>query len=193
MKRRCRVAGRRWMRRVLRIHDTPHSIAMGASIGVFMGWGPLYGLHTVAALVIAALSRVNKAAAVLAVWTNNPLTTAPILYLEYLLGTLIVPGASARGGWEAIVELGRALGRISLLHFRESMNGLAESVKAMGWGIFWPWLVGSLITCTALAALVYPATRREVIHHRRHAEERRAERHRRLAAERAGKAGVKST
>jgi len=191
MRRRCRVALRRWARRILRIHDTPHAIAMGVSIGTFMGWGPLYGLHTVLALVLAALSRCNKAAAVVAAWINNPITIVPILYGQYRLGALLLAGERVHGAWPAIKRLGQALSQINLLHFGESMRALAESVKGIGWDIFWPWLVGSLISSTVLAALVYPVAKRAVIRHRRHAEERRAERHCRLHALREKETGGK--
>ena len=189
--RKLRIVLRRWARRILRIHDTPHSIALGVSLGAFFGWGPLYGLHTVLALASAALARCNKAAAVLVVWINNPITIVPILYGQYRLGALLLPGERVHGAWPAIKRLGQALSQINLLHFGESMDALAESVKGIGWGIFWPWLVGSLISSTVLAALIYPVAKRAVIRHRRHAEERRAERHRRLHAFREKETGGK--
>ena len=173
---------RRWARRILRIHDTPHSIALGVSIGTFLGWGPLYGLHTILALVLAALSRCNKAAAVLVVWINNPITIVPILYGQYRLGALLLPGERVHGAWPAIKRLAQSLGQISLLRFGESMKALAESVKGIGWDIFWPWLVGCLVSSTLLAVIAYPAVYRAVVRHRRKNHERREARHRRLAA-----------
>ena len=190
MRRRGRVIFRKWARRILRIHDTPHSIAMGVSIGTFLGWGPLYGLHSLMALGIAALARCNKAAAVLACWVNNPVTLGPMIYLQYLLGLLLVPDGDKGGAGEAISKLGKALGSISLIHFGDSMKQLGASVKDIGWDIFWPWLVGSLISCTVVAALAYPVAKRAVIRHRHKTELRRTERHRRLAAERAGGVGA---
>ena len=182
MRRRCRVALRRWARRILRIHDTPHAIAMGVSIGTFMGWGPLYGLHTVLALVLAALSRCNKAAAVVAAWINNPITIVPILYGQYRLGALLLPGERVHGAWPAIQRLAHSLGQISLLRFGESMHALGESVKGIGWDIFWPWLVGCVVSCTLLAVIAYPLVYRAVVRHRQRNHERREARHRRLAA-----------
>jgi uncharacterized protein len=188
MRRRGRVILRKWLRRGLRIHDTPHSIAMGVSIGTFLGWGPLYGAHTILALAVAALARCNKAAAVLACWVNNPVTMVPLLYLQYLLGSLTIFGNASGGGWKTIVKLKDSLAQVSLFRFGESMHHLGDSVRA-GWEVFWPWLVGSLISSTVLAALAYPVAKRAVIRHRHRAELRRAERHCRLQALREGPRG----
>jgi uncharacterized protein (DUF2062 family) len=180
MRRRGRVLFRKWVRRILRIHDTPHSVAMGVSIGTFMGWGPLYGLHSLMALVIAALARVNKAAAVLACWTNNPVTMLPVIYIQHLLGSLLLNGRTSGNGWQAVKDLAGAFGEISLIHFRASVRHMGEHIKEIGWDVFWPWVVGSLISSVLLAAVAYPVARRAVIRHRHKTELRRAERHRRL-------------
>lgn len=181
--RRLRVVLRRWARRLLHLHDTPHSVALGASIGTFVGYGPLYGLHTVLAILLPALVRGNKAAALLMAWSNNPLTTVPILYVQYLLGTLLLPGRAAGGAWEGIKGLAAALGEISFLRFRESLGGVGDAFAAIGGDVLWPTLAGSVVSSLAAAALIYPAVRKAVAWRRRRVEARRAERHRRLAAE----------
>jgi len=58
------------------IKDTPQSIALGAAIGVFLGFTPLFGLKTLLALLLAALFRVNKIAAVVAVSLHDLLILA---------------------------------------------------------------------------------------------------------------------
>jgi uncharacterized protein (DUF2062 family) len=63
MRRRLKAQGRK----LFVIKDTPQSIALGAAIGIFLGFTPLFGLKTLLALLLAALFRVNKIAAVVAV------------------------------------------------------------------------------------------------------------------------------
>jgi len=70
------------------IKDTPHSIALGAAIGILLGFTPLFGLKTLLALLLAALFRVNKLAAVVAVTLYDVVFPLwPVLYrVEFDLG-----------------------------------------------------------------------------------------------------------
>ena len=70
------------------IKDTPQSIALGAAIGVFLGFTPLFGLKTLLALLLAALFRVNKIAAVVAVSLHDLLIPfwPVVLRLEFDIG-----------------------------------------------------------------------------------------------------------
>ena len=170
--RRVKIVLRRWLRRILHLRDTPHAIALGVAVGTFYGLSPLYGLHTILGLVTAALSRANKAATLIMIWVNNPLTTLPILYGQYLLGTLLLPGGVASGSWARLVNFTGALGRISLVHFKAS---IAECVEKAG-GVFLPWLAGSIASSLVLGLLVYPLARRMVVNHRRKRHERQERR-----------------
>lgn len=84
------------MRKMFRAHstklfvikDTPQSIARGAAIGVLLGFTPLFGLKTLLALLLAALFRVNKISAVVAVSLHDLLLPFwPVaLRLEFDIG-----------------------------------------------------------------------------------------------------------
>lgn len=70
------------------IKDTPESIALGAAIGVLLGFTPLFGLKTLLALLLAALFRVNKIASVVAVSLHDlvlPLWPV-VLRFEFAIG-----------------------------------------------------------------------------------------------------------
>ena len=47
--------------KVLHADDTPHEIALGAGIAMWVAFLPLIGLQTVIAVSLAALFRANKA------------------------------------------------------------------------------------------------------------------------------------
>ena len=61
---------RAWVRELMSPEDSSHELALGASIGVFVGFTPLFGLHLVlilfVAFVLQRLVRFNKALAVAA-------------------------------------------------------------------------------------------------------------------------------
>lgn len=76
--------------RILHIDDTPQAMARGLAVGFFVAYLPLFGLHMLLALLIAAMIRANKALAVMAVWICNPLTFAFIYYPSYRIGQLVL-------------------------------------------------------------------------------------------------------
>jgi uncharacterized protein (DUF2062 family) len=75
--------------RILHIDDSPHKIALGLAIGLFIAWTPLLGLHIFLVLIIAMISKANKFAALVSVWVSNVFTFAVIYYPSYLVGKAI--------------------------------------------------------------------------------------------------------
>jgi uncharacterized protein len=72
--------------RFLKIRGKPKEIALGFSVGIFIGMTPVIGFHTVIAIFIATLFKWNKISAALAVWITNPFT-APFIYsMTYFVG-----------------------------------------------------------------------------------------------------------
>ena len=65
------------------------SISKAVAIGLFVAMLPMPG-HTPLALLLGLLLRANLPVALLAIWVVNPLTLAPILYGEYLLGNYLL-------------------------------------------------------------------------------------------------------
>ena len=73
-----------------KIDGSPDYVARGMAIGVFVGITPTIPFQTALALALAALFRGSKPAAVLGIWSGNPLTI-PLLYMgSYKLGMLIL-------------------------------------------------------------------------------------------------------
>ena len=70
------------------LKDTPHAIAGGVAIGVFIGFTPLFGIKTLLSLGAAYLLRCNPIAAVIAVSLHDVVTPLwPVLLrLEYDIG-----------------------------------------------------------------------------------------------------------
>jgi uncharacterized protein (DUF2062 family) len=73
------------LRTLLQLDETPHRAALSFAIGVYIAFFPVWGIHTLMALGIALLFRLNRSAIVLGAWINNPWTVAPL----YTVGTLV--------------------------------------------------------------------------------------------------------
>lgn len=79
------------IRRLLAIDEPPERTALAFSIGVFIAFSPLLGLHTIIATAIAFKFRFNKIAIYAGTFVNNPfLTMVPIILLSYAIGAFVL-------------------------------------------------------------------------------------------------------
>ena len=144
-----------WLRRavgqLLQLSDTPHRVALAFGIGVWLAFSPLLGLHTVLALLIAYLFRLNRAAMLVGVYVNNPWTLAPLFMAGTVLGCEIF-GVSTEG-LEAIDFS---------LHGRAFYRALLEGLRPY----LWPFVVGNTLL-GVLAGIVGYVVLREVLERRR--------------------------
>jgi len=72
--------------RILRTSDSPHKIALGVALGIFVAWMPPLGYHILLALALTFLLQANKFFALVCVWVSNPFTYIPICYMNYVVG-----------------------------------------------------------------------------------------------------------
>ena len=82
---------RKWIRDLAGLDDTPHKIALGFALGIFIGFVPVMGIQMAVVLPFALIFRGNKAAAISGVWITNPLTVIPIYYINYMVGLWVTP------------------------------------------------------------------------------------------------------
>jgi uncharacterized protein (DUF2062 family) len=75
---------------ILRVDDTPHRLALTFAIGVFLGISPFIGLHTVLALAVAWIFRLNKVVILSGAFINNPWSFIPIYTFSTWIGTVIL-------------------------------------------------------------------------------------------------------
>ncbi|MBS3820639.1 MAG: DUF2062 domain-containing protein [Planctomycetes bacterium] len=142
--------------RVLSLDDTPHRIALGVAIGIFVTWTPSIPLQMVSVVALSCLLRANKFVGVPFVWISNPLTIVPIYGPNLLVGRWI---------------LGRPLGDVDALYAAMHFSGGIVEGTQLWWTAMHPILldlwVGSLIVATILGVLTYFAMYRAVILWRR--------------------------
>src|SRR5216110_3253430 len=75
---------RQWLDQMLHTHDTPERTAAAFALGVFFGFSPLLGFHTVLGLVFAFALNLNRVAVLLGIYSNLPW----ILPAYYTLATM---------------------------------------------------------------------------------------------------------
>lgn len=150
-----------WLRRtgqvLLHVEDSPSRVAAAFSVGLFIAFSPLLGIHTGLALLIAVSFRLNKVAILLGVWVNNPWTVAPM----YTAGTLL--------GCALLRESPASLGTIDW-----SLSGRAfyASLLAGVRPLLLPFVVGNLVLGAVVAGASFLALRRVLAARARRASER---------------------
>lgn len=148
---------RRWhsprdlLRQILQLDDTPHSVALGTAIGMFVGLTPTPGIQLLLVVVVAFLARpffsFNRLAAFVTVTVSNPVTTVPLFWIQYRFGRLFVGGQDAKyADLERFAEA-------------EGFSGWWLSVRRMIVEFGWPLVVGSLLSALICGLLTYPAMR----------------------------------
>src|SRR6185503_17170853 len=85
-----RDARRRWLNQLLHTHDTPTRTAAAYAVGVFFGFSPFLGLHTLLGLVVAFAFNLNRVAVLLGVYSNLPWILPAYYTLATLLGAFIL-------------------------------------------------------------------------------------------------------
>ncbi|MDR1989856.1 MAG: DUF2062 domain-containing protein [Acidobacteriaceae bacterium] len=138
---------RRWLDTLLHIHDTPERTAAAFALGVFLGFSPFLGFHTIVAIALAFVLNLNRVAVLLGVYSNLPWIIGGYYTSTTMLGAAIVHKGLPSGFRERLVALFEL--SISTQAF---WHGLADLLKPL----LAPFIIGSLIGCTLLAAIAYP-------------------------------------
>jgi uncharacterized protein len=158
---------RRWLDALLHVADTPERTAAAFAMGVFFGFSPFLGFHTVLAIVVAFLFNLNRVAALLGVYSNLPWIIAPYYAIVTMIGARLI-GQSTPEGFKAQLS---ALFELSVFH-GEFWHRLITILKPL----LWPYTVGSFLGAIVMATIAYPlalafvTSRRrlhDIIHHHR--------------------------
>ena len=158
---------RRWLDALLHIQDTPERTAAAFALGVFFGFSPFLGLHTLLAIIAAFLLNMNRVAVLLGVYSNLPWVIAPYYAAATMAGAKIT-GHKLPPGLRS--QLG-ALFDLSVFD-PEFAHRLITILKPL----LWPYVVGSTFGALILAgvayalALAFVTSRRrihDIIHHKK--------------------------
>lgn len=135
---------------VLMLDDSAHSVALGTAIGIAVGMTPTVGIQMVLVIMISflvsPLFHFNRIAALIGVYISNPVTTLPIYWFNYKVGTLFVGGNVSREEF------------VRMLHY----NGFAEwwnTMQSLFVDVGAPLIVGSLVVAAVCGVVTYPVMR----------------------------------
>src|SRR5437763_8026464 len=138
---------RRWLDRLLHIEDTPERTAAAFALGVFFGFSPLLGLHTLLGIAFAFLLNVNRVAVLLGVYSNLPWIIAPYYAFTTMAGAAITQHPIPPGFRNQLA----ALFERSLFQ-AEFWHRLGVLLRPL----LWPYAVASTLGALLLAGCAYP-------------------------------------
>ncbi|UCE61219.1 MAG: DUF2062 domain-containing protein [Phycisphaerales bacterium] len=148
------------LHKVLHTNDTPHQVALGVALAMFVAFLPLVGFQTAIAIGLAALFRANKAVCIPIVWITNPFTIVPIYGTCLALGKLIMASPAADEA-EVLQKLqqGQEAAKFFEWAFWKNVFSILMNLGAELW-------VGCLIISTVAAVVSYFLARQGLIGYR---------------------------
>jgi len=79
------------IREILSLDSHPAHISAGFAVGVFISFTPpVPGLHTLLALAVAFVFRLNKVTCIAGTWVNSLITIVPSMIFAYMLGAWLL-------------------------------------------------------------------------------------------------------
>ena len=156
---------RAWLEQLLHTHDTPQRTASAYALGVFFGFSPLLGLHTVLGLIFAFALNLNRVAVLLGVYSNLPWILVPYYTLTTWLGATILRTELPPGVLE---RLGEALENRSWSELWSAAVALKPVLLAFTLGSLIGALLLSLIAYRVSFAMI--TTHRQRLHRSQHTD-----------------------
>src|SRR5215218_7174238 len=129
---------RAWLEQLLHTHDTPQRTAAAYALGVFFGFSPFLGLHTILGLIFAFALSLNRVAVLLGVYSNLPWILVPYYTLATWLGATLLR--------------------------TELPPGVVVALKP----VLWAYTLGSLIGAALLGLIAYRVAFVMISTHRKH-------------------------
>ncbi|MFN0198655.1 MAG: DUF2062 domain-containing protein [Planctomycetaceae bacterium] len=136
------------LRTILQLDDTPHSIALGTTVGMWIGMTPTVGIQMALVMIVVFLTRpffrFNVMAAIVTVYISNPITMIPLYWFHYKVGTLFMEGTVTREHFTSIMQSEQ---------ITDSWWAVWNLMVALGW----PMILGSLVVATVCSIATYPS------------------------------------
>jgi uncharacterized protein len=136
--------------RVMRLAGSPHGLAVGVAVGVFIATLPIPGVQMLLAAGFAWMLGGNVPAALLGTFWANPITL-PVLWLSsHWLGQQVLGGHAAFDGADVMARLTRAAASL----FAPGGEALGVAYAAL-WPVLKPLAIGAALLGAATAFLFY--------------------------------------
>jgi len=141
---------------MLHTHDTPERTAAAFALGVFFGFSPLLGFHTVLGLVFAFALNLNRVAVLLGIYSNLPWILPAYYTLATMAGAAILRVPLKP---KLLRELTKTLADASWADFRMIAHALTP--------LAWSYVLGSTLGAIVLALVAYRVSLTMIVAHRR--------------------------
>ncbi len=150
---------RKWLGTLLHIHDSPQRTAAAYAVGIFFGFSPFLGFHTVFALIVAFMLGLNRVAVLLGVYSNLPWIIAPYYTIVTMTAARVMGVPTPPGFGTHVSHL------FSRSFFDPAFwKRLGELVHPL----LWPYSVGSMTGAIVLGACSYWIALAVVVEGRKH-------------------------
>ena len=134
--------------KLIKISDTPHSISLGFSIGVFASFTPLIGAHIILAILLSWILKANYFSSVLGTFIGTPLTYPFIWFSSLYVGNIFIPIEDFN-----LIELGN-----SSFYSLEILSNIKPLIPSF--------LIGGLLVGLISAFLSYFFVKKSIIFYR---------------------------
>jgi uncharacterized protein (DUF2062 family) len=150
---------RRWLDTLFHIHDTPERTASAFALGVFLGFSPFLGLHTIVGVALAFLFNLNRVAVLLGVYSNLPWIIGGYYALTTIMGAALTGVGLPPDFRERLVQM-----------FEMSLYSSAfwSELGRLLSPLLVPFVVGSTLGAVALATVAYFVSRAFLQRRHRH-------------------------
>ena len=148
---------RKWLEQLLHTHDTPARTAAAYALGVFFGFSPVLGFHTILGLFFAFALNLNRVAVLLGVYSNLPWILVPYYTLATWLGATILGVDVPPAVVEKLIE---SLENRSWAEFRAATLALRPFLSAFA--------LGSTLGALVLSLFAYRTAFAMITSHRKH-------------------------
>ncbi len=147
--------------RLLSLNDTPHDIALGLALGIYVGFLPLMGVQMAVVLVVVLpFRKANKVAAIAGVWISNPVTVIPLYAFIYWVGTFFYRKEALLSYKIFKDKVGEIL----------ELTGFIDKTAAflgLGADIFIPMYIGGSFAGVIAGIITYFVARKFIIYYRK--------------------------
>jgi uncharacterized protein (DUF2062 family) len=147
---------RLWLDQMLHTHDTPERTAAAFALGVFLGFSPLLGFHTVLGLILAFALNLNRVAVLLGIYSNLPWILPAYYTIATAVGAAILQVPIKP---RLLKELTTALGNWSWTDFRALGHALTP--------LMWAYALGTTLGALLLSLVAYHVSLAMIVAHRR--------------------------
>ncbi|GJQ50270.1 putative membrane protein [Candidatus Kuenenia stuttgartiensis] len=153
-----------YLRGLVKLRSSSRAISLGVAIGIFVAVTPTIGLQIFIAAFLSSICNANRPAAIIFVWTTNPITFPFVYGFTYWVGNLFWSGPPLFKVKEILMKTDHALDKGEVWHFYDRL----KTILALWRNIFIPLTIGGIIVGAVAGGIAYLITLRVILYCKKH-------------------------